>query len=38
LAMSALKGTDAFGPGSNRIEQLVCRLRRGVIRRAILTP
>jgi YjbE family integral membrane protein len=30
LAMSALKGTDAFGPGSNRIEQLVCRLRRGI--------
>src|SRR6202022_2323870 len=29
LATSALKGTDAFGPGSNRIEQLVCRLDRG---------
>src|SRR6202022_1631831 len=28
LATSALKGTDAFGPGSNRIEQLVCRLDR----------
>jgi hypothetical protein len=25
---SALKGTDAFGPGSNRIEELDCRLDR----------
>jgi hypothetical protein len=29
LTTSALKGTDAFGPGSNRIEQLDCRLDRG---------
>jgi hypothetical protein len=29
LATSALKGTDAFELGSNRIEQLVCRLDRG---------
>jgi hypothetical protein len=28
LTTSALKVTDAFGLGSNRIEQLACRLRR----------